>query len=124
MKDRVRDITKRSGGRSISSVVDELRGYLVGWKNYFQLADTPRSLQRPRRMDPSSSTRDPSETVEARNDDLSRAGRSAAMRPEGPTGARQDRRERPTLVEELGQGDQHRLPHQPTSTASAFRGLL
>jgi group II intron reverse transcriptase/maturase len=41
MKDRVRDITKRSGGRSISSVIAELRGYLVGWKNYFQLADTP-----------------------------------------------------------------------------------
>ena len=42
MKDRVRDITKRSGGRSIASVVAELRGYLVGWKNYFQLADTPK----------------------------------------------------------------------------------
>ena len=42
MKDRVRDITKRSGGRSISSVINELRGYLVGWKNYFRLADTPR----------------------------------------------------------------------------------
>jgi group II intron reverse transcriptase/maturase len=42
MKDRVRDITKRSGGRSISSVIKELRGYLTGWKNYFQLADTPR----------------------------------------------------------------------------------
>ncbi len=41
MKDRIRDITKRSGGRSIASVVDELRGYLTGWKNYFQLADTP-----------------------------------------------------------------------------------
>jgi hypothetical protein len=25
----------------MSSVVEELRGYLVGWKNYFQLADTP-----------------------------------------------------------------------------------
>lgn len=44
MKDRVRDITKRSGGRSLSSVINELRGYLVGWKNYFQLADTPRIL--------------------------------------------------------------------------------
>jgi RNA-directed DNA polymerase len=42
MKDRVRDITKRSGGRSVESVVRELRGYLAGWKNYFQLADTPR----------------------------------------------------------------------------------
>ena len=44
MKDRVRDITKRSGGRSITAVVGELRSYLVGWKNYFQLADTPRVL--------------------------------------------------------------------------------
>ena len=42
MKDRIRDITKRSGGRSLSAVVAELRSYLVGWKNYFQLADTPR----------------------------------------------------------------------------------
>lgn len=42
MKDRVRDITKRSGGRSMTSVVGDLRSYLIGWKNYFQLADTPR----------------------------------------------------------------------------------
>jgi len=42
MKDRVRDITKRSGGRSLSAVVAELRSYLVGWRSYFQLADTPR----------------------------------------------------------------------------------
>lgn len=41
MKSRVRDITKRSGGRSVTSVVEDLRGYLVGWKNYFQLAQTP-----------------------------------------------------------------------------------
>ncbi len=41
MKDRVRDITKRSGGQSLTSVVAKLRSYLVGWKNYFQLADTP-----------------------------------------------------------------------------------
>ena len=44
MKNRIRDITKRSGGRSIASVVGELRGYLVGWKNYFQLADTARTF--------------------------------------------------------------------------------
>jgi len=41
MKDRVRAITRRSGGRSIEQVVAELRSYLVGWKNYFRLADTP-----------------------------------------------------------------------------------
>jgi len=42
MKERVRLITKRSGGRSVEQVVAELRSYLVGWKNYFKLADTPR----------------------------------------------------------------------------------
>jgi len=41
MKDRVREITRRSGGRSVEQVVAELRSYLVGWKNYFRLADTP-----------------------------------------------------------------------------------
>ena len=42
MKDRVREITKRNRGRSIGQVVTELRSYLVGWKEYYRLADTPR----------------------------------------------------------------------------------
>jgi hypothetical protein len=42
MKERVRLITKRTRGRSIGQVVQDLRSYLVGWKAYFQLADTPR----------------------------------------------------------------------------------
>ena len=41
MKERVREITSRSGGRSIAQVVAKLRSYLVGWKEYFRLADTP-----------------------------------------------------------------------------------
>jgi len=40
-KGQVRQITKRTGGRSIRQVVEELRGYLVGWREYFQWADTP-----------------------------------------------------------------------------------
>jgi Group II intron, maturase-specific domain/Reverse transcriptase (RNA-dependent DNA polymerase) len=39
MKQRVRAITVRHG-RSIPSIIADLRGYLVGWKNYFRLADT------------------------------------------------------------------------------------
>jgi RNA-directed DNA polymerase len=44
MKDRVRAITKRTRGRSIAGVVAELRSYLVGWKEYYRLADTPRTF--------------------------------------------------------------------------------
>jgi RNA-directed DNA polymerase len=41
MKDRVRQITQRNRGRSVQQVVLELRSYLVGWKEYYRLADTP-----------------------------------------------------------------------------------
>ena len=41
MKDRVRGITRRNGGRSMERVIEELRGYLSGWTEYFKLADTP-----------------------------------------------------------------------------------
>ena len=41
MKQRVRRITRRNGGRSMDQVTREMRGYLTGWKEYFQLADTP-----------------------------------------------------------------------------------
>ncbi|MFL5271193.1 MAG: group II intron maturase-specific domain-containing protein, partial [Anaeromyxobacteraceae bacterium] len=42
MKERVREITARNGGRSIAVVIAELRRYLAGWKQYFRLAETPR----------------------------------------------------------------------------------
>jgi group II intron reverse transcriptase/maturase len=41
-KERVRQITSRNGGRSLAKVVEELRAYLLGWKAYFRLADTPK----------------------------------------------------------------------------------
>jgi len=41
MKERVRLITSRSGGRSIPQVAKRLREYLGGWKGYFRLAETP-----------------------------------------------------------------------------------
>lgn len=39
---RIRQLTRRSGGRSITQVVEKLRSYLLGWKGYFRLAQTPR----------------------------------------------------------------------------------
>lgn len=41
MKERVRNITARSGGRSLEQVAVALKTYLAGWKEYFRLADTP-----------------------------------------------------------------------------------
>jgi group II intron reverse transcriptase/maturase len=41
MKERVRILTRRTVGRSIAAVCERLRGYLLGWKQYFRLADTP-----------------------------------------------------------------------------------
>jgi group II intron reverse transcriptase/maturase len=41
MKHRVRGITRRSGGRSLAQVTEELGLYLRGWKEYFKLANTP-----------------------------------------------------------------------------------
>ncbi len=40
-KERIRQITCRNGGKSLGKVVEELRVYLLGWKAYFRLADTP-----------------------------------------------------------------------------------
>jgi group II intron reverse transcriptase/maturase len=41
-KQRVRQLTRRSGGRSMGEVVERLRPYLLGWKAYFGLAQTSR----------------------------------------------------------------------------------
>jgi len=40
-KARIRQLTRRLGGRSMSEVVEKLRPYLLGWKAYFGMAQTP-----------------------------------------------------------------------------------
>jgi RNA-directed DNA polymerase len=41
-KQRIRQLTGRSGGRSMPEVVERLRSYMLGWKGYFRLAQTPK----------------------------------------------------------------------------------
>ena len=41
-KARIRQLTRRSGGRSMEQTVEKLRPYLLGWKAYFGMAQTPR----------------------------------------------------------------------------------
>ncbi len=44
-KQRIRKLTRRSGGCSIGQVIERLRSYVLGWKAYFELAQTPRRWQ-------------------------------------------------------------------------------
>jgi len=44
LRARIRRSTGRTGGRSMTQVVGELREYLPGWRNYFSLAETPTVL--------------------------------------------------------------------------------
>lgn len=40
-KYRIRKLTKRNGGRSLTEVIQRLRPYLQGWRAYFSLSETP-----------------------------------------------------------------------------------
>lgn len=41
-KQRIREMTRRSSGRSMPQIAEQLRGYVPGWKRYFELARTPK----------------------------------------------------------------------------------
>jgi RNA-directed DNA polymerase len=44
-KARVRELTRRTGGRSLSQVAKELSVYLIGWRGYFGFCETPSVLR-------------------------------------------------------------------------------
>lgn len=44
-KQRIRQMTRRSGGRSLPEIAEQLRTYMPGWKAYFQLAQTPQGFR-------------------------------------------------------------------------------
>lgn len=43
-KKRVRDLTRRTKGVSLSKLIEELAPYLIGWRGYFSFCQTPRVL--------------------------------------------------------------------------------
>jgi RNA-directed DNA polymerase len=45
-KAKVRELTRRTGGQSLSQVVKELSCYLVGWRGYFDFCETPSVLRK------------------------------------------------------------------------------
>ncbi len=44
LKARVRELTRRTGGQSLSQVAKELSCYLIGWRGYFGFCETPSVL--------------------------------------------------------------------------------
>src|ERR1700733_3445930 len=45
-KARVRELTRRTGGRSLAQIVKELSVYLIGWRGYFGFCQTPSVLRK------------------------------------------------------------------------------
>jgi RNA-directed DNA polymerase len=44
-KQRIRELTSRTGGRSLAQVIPELSRYLIGWRGYFGFCETPTELR-------------------------------------------------------------------------------
>jgi RNA-directed DNA polymerase len=42
LRERIRQLTRRTRGRSLEQIAEDLRGYVPGWKAYFRLAQTPK----------------------------------------------------------------------------------
>jgi hypothetical protein len=70
-KQRIRQLTRRSGGRSMAEVVERLRPYVLGWKAYFRLSQTPKCLANAGRMDATPVAGDSTQALEAWHDDVS-----------------------------------------------------
>lgn len=45
MRERIRQLTRRTRGRSLEQIAEDLRGYVPGWKAYFRLAQTPKVMR-------------------------------------------------------------------------------
>jgi len=45
LRERIRQLTRRTRGRSLEQIAEDLRGYVPGWKAYFRLAQTPKIMR-------------------------------------------------------------------------------
>jgi RNA-directed DNA polymerase len=45
LRERIRQLTRRTKGCSVEQIVEDLRGYVPGWKAYFRLAQTPKVMR-------------------------------------------------------------------------------
>ncbi len=45
LRERLRQLTRRTRGRSLEQIATDLRDYVPGWKSYFRLAQTPKTMR-------------------------------------------------------------------------------
>ena len=45
LRERIRQLTRRTKGRSLEQIAEGLTGYVPGWKAYFRLAQTPKVMR-------------------------------------------------------------------------------
>ena len=45
LRERIRQLTQRTKGRSLEQIAEGLKGYVPGWKAYFRLAQTPKVMR-------------------------------------------------------------------------------
>jgi RNA-directed DNA polymerase len=45
LRQRIRQLTRRTRGRSLEQIAEDLRDYVPGWKAYFRLAQTPKVMR-------------------------------------------------------------------------------
>ena len=45
LRERLRQLTRRTRGRSLDQIAEDMRGYVPGWKSYFRLAQTPKVMR-------------------------------------------------------------------------------
>ena len=45
LRERLRQLTRRTRGRSLEQIAADLRDYVPGWKSYFRLAQTPKVMR-------------------------------------------------------------------------------
>ena len=46
LRERIRELTSKTGGRNLEDVIENLSAYLRGWYGYFRLAQTPTVFER------------------------------------------------------------------------------
>ena len=70
LRDRIRRFTRRSGGKSLEQMAEDLRRYVPGWKAYFRLAQTAQGHAQSGRVASTPTAGRTAQAVDARYDDV------------------------------------------------------